>query len=309
MRQMQSWTALAVAALTLAPAPASAATVADTVGLRTELERAVAGFGGVAGISVRDLATGEGVSIRGGEPFPTASLIKVSVLVALLEEVRSGRARLDERVPLRPEERVGGSGVLKHMGAGFTLSLEDAAWLMIVLSDNTATNLLLDRIGIETAWRKMDALGLHGTRVYRKAFSSNATSPLPDSAARYGLGVTTPDETTALFALLHRGRAVSPAMDSLAIAMLRANQDASKLVRWLPGSIPVAHKSGDIERARSDCGILYTPAAPIALCVMTRENQDTRFAVDNPAHLLMGRIARAVFLHYNPTVALPPLPG
>jgi beta-lactamase class A len=120
--------------------------------------------------------------------------------------------------------------------------------------------------------------------------------------------VTTPDETTRLFQLLHQGGAVSPALDSLALAMLRANQDATKLVRWLPEDLRIAHKSGDVDRARNDCGILYTPAAPIALCVMTRENRDTRYAVDNPAHLLIARIGRLVYQHYNPSAPLPPLP-
>lgn len=287
---------------------AAPASVADTVGLRRKLEGALAGYPGVAGVSVRELRTGEALSIRGGEPFPSASLIKVSVLVALLEEVERGRMRLDEPLALIARDRVGGSGVLKHMDSGLRLTIRDAAWLMTVVSDNTATNLLLDKLGVTTVWEKMDSLGLPRTRVHRKVFYPHASSPRPDSSARYGLGVTTPDETTRLFQLLHQGGAVSPALDSLALAMLRANQDATKLVRWLPEDLRIAHKSGDVDRTRNDCGILYTPAAPIALCVMTRENRDTRYAVDNPAHLLIARIGRLVYQHYNPSAPLPPLP-
>jgi beta-lactamase class A len=102
---------------------------------------------------------------------------------------------------------------------------------------------------------------------------------------------------------------VSPALDSLAIRMLRANQDGSKLVRWLPEDVPVAHKSGDVDRARNDCGIIYGPDAPVAVCVMTRENRETTYAVDAPAHLLIGRVGREVFRHYNPSAPLPPLPA
>ena len=290
-------------------APAAApASVADTVGLRPKLESALAGYAGVAGVSVRDLRTGETLSIRGSEPFPSASLIKVSVLVSLLEKVEAGRIRLDEPLALAASDRVGGSGVLKHMDPGLRLTVGDAARLMMVLSDNTATNLLLDKVGVTTVWEKMDSLGLPRTRVHRKVFHPHASSLLPDSSARYGLGVTTPDETTRLFELLHQGRAVSPALDSVALAMLRANQDATKLVRWLPEDLRVAHKSGDVDHARNDCGILYTPAAPLAVCVMTRENQDTRYAVDNPAHLLIARVGRLVYQHYNPGAPLPPLP-
>lgn len=280
---------------------------ADTAALRRELERIAARYAGVVGISMRNLATGEALSIRGHEAFPSASLIKVPVLVTLLDEVEQGRVRLDERVSLIARDRVGGSGVLKHMASGLLPTVEDLAWLMIVLSDNTATNLLLDRIDIHTVWTKMESLDLPHSKIHSKTFRRQ-TSIAMDSSVVYGLGVTTPDETVRLFMLLHEGRAVSPALDSLAIRMLLANQDGQLLTRWLPGNVRVAHKSGAVDRARNDCGIVYSPAAPLALCVMTRENEATTYAVDNPAYLLAARVAREVFRHYNPDVQLPALP-
>lgn len=280
---------------------------ADTSALRRALERATQGYRGVVGISVRNLATGEVLSIRGHEKFPSASLIKVPILVTLMDEVNAGRMQLDERVSILARDRVGGSGVLKHMGSGLAPTLEDLAWLMIVLSDNTATNLLLDRLDIATVWQKMEALGLPQSKVHSKTFRRQ-TSIAPDSSVKYGFGVAVPDEITQLFALLHEGRAVSPALDSLSLDILRANQDGTMLVRWLPSSVRVAHKSGQVNEARNDCGIMYTPAAPIAICVMTRENVDTSYAVDAEPHLLVARVAREVFRHYNPQVELPPLP-
>jgi DNA-binding LacI/PurR family transcriptional regulator/beta-lactamase class A len=281
---------------------------AQAPALRRELEAVLRGYPGVVGVSFRNLATGESLSIRGDEPFPTASLIKLPVLVTLLDEVAKGRVRLDEPLSMIARDRVGGSGVLQFMDPGLRLTVRDAASLMIALSDNTATNLLLEKLDVPTVWAKMDSLGLPRTRVFRKVFAPVNSSPAPDSSAKYGLGVTTPDEIVRLLALLQAGRAVSPAMDSLALGMLKTNMDTGKMVRWLPENVTVAHKSGDIDHARNDCGILYTPAAPLALCVMTRENADTRYQVDNPAHLLIGRIARTVFQHYNPGVPLPPMP-
>lgn len=302
-------TLLTTAALLLPPARMTAAPVGpppDTTGLRQRLERIAQAHAGIAGISVRNLATGESVSIRGDEPFPSASLIKVAILVTLLDEVSEGRMALDERITLTARDRVGGSGVLKHMASGLAPSLEDHAWLMTTLSDNTATNLLLDRLDIATVGSKMEALGLPRSKVHSKTFR-RATSIAPDSSARYGFGVTTPDETTALFGMLHEGRAVAPALDSLALRMLLANQDANMLTRWLPDGTRVAHKSGSVDRSRNDCGIIYTPAAPIALCVMTRENEDTTYRVDNAAHLLVARVAREVYGHWNPDDELPPV--
>ena len=296
-----------VLAVMMAIPSASATTPADTARLRAELERIVADHAGTVGISMRNLATAERLSIRGDETFPTASLIKVAQLVALLGEVEEGRMRLDERSTMIGRDRVGGSGILKHMASGTALTLEDLAWLMITLSDNTATNLLLDKLDVRTVGAKMEALGLPHSKIHSKTFRRQ-TSIAPDSSALYGLGVTTPDETVELLALLAEGRAVSPAMDSLALAMLAANQDGNMMVRWLPPGTRVAHKTGSVDQARNDCGIIYSPAAPIALCVMTRENEDTSYAVDSAAHLLIARIGRAVFRHYNPEVKLPDTP-
>jgi beta-lactamase class A len=287
-------------------APADTA-LADTAQLRQALERIAAGHRGVAGISLRNLATGESLSVRGHETFPSASLIKVAVLVAMLEEVERGRMRLDERSTMIARDRVGGSGVLRLMQSGVAPTLEDLAWLMITISDNTATNLVLDKVDVRTVGVKMEALGLPHSKIHSKTFRRE-TSIAMDSSVLYGLGVTTPDETVRLFELLHHGRAVSPALDSLAMDMLLANQDGAMLTRWLPPGTRVAHKSGSVDRARNDCGIMYTPAAPIAICVMTRENEDTAYGVDSPPHLLVARVAREVFGFYNPDVAMPALP-
>jgi len=290
-----------------AASPAPAAAPADTARLRRALDEVLRGYPGVAGVSVLNLNNGERVSIRGGETYPSASLIKVAVLVSLLDQVNRGSIGLDERISMIARDRVGGSGVLQYMQGGLQPTIRDAAWLMITVSDNTATNLILDHLNVKTVWDKMDSLSLHHTRIHSKTFL-RSTSIAVDSSVKYGLGVTTPDETVRLFELLHRGRAVSPAMDSVALEMLRANQDYTKLVRWLPEELRVAHKTGEVDQSRSDCGILYGPEAPVAVCVMTRENTSTSYAPDNPANLLMARIGLAVFRHYNPSVTVPEPP-
>lgn len=290
-----------------ATSPHATPAASDTTALRRALEQITARFAGIAGISIRNLATGESLSIRGHEKFPSASLIKVSILVTLMDEVARGRMSLDEHATMIARDRVGGSGILRHLSPGSEPTLEDLAWLMITLSDNTATNMLLDKLDIRTVGVKMEALGLPQSKVHSKTFRRQ-TSIAPDSSAIYGFGVMTPDETVQLFTMLHEGRAVNPALDSLAMRMLFANQDENMMTRWVPSNVRIAHKTGTVDETRNDCGIMYTPAAPIALCVMTRENEDTSYAVDNAAHLLIARIAREVFRHYNPDVDLPALP-
>jgi beta-lactamase class A len=315
---------LALAALLLAsssaacahaqtPAPAPAQSPAqgpvhvDTAALKRAVEGMMQGYPGVAGASVRGLRTGEGFSIRGDEPFPSASLIKVSVLVTLLDEVRKGTLSLDERSTMIRRDRVPGDGILTVLDGGLQPTLGDLARMMISLSDNTATNLLLDKLNIRTTWAKMDSLGLPRTRIHSKVYLRVA-SVAPDSSVKYGLGVTTPNEMVRLFGLIDRGAAVSPALDSVALSMLRDNRDYTKLVRWIPESISVAHKTGEVDQSRNDCGILYGPQQPVAVCVMTRENRETSYAVDNPANLLIARIGREVFHAYNPSVELPAMP-
>ena len=294
---------LALAAAT----PLRAQAPSDTALLRRTLEQTLSGYKGTVGISVRNLATGEHVSLLGDQTFPTASLIKISVLVTLMDEVNKGHVGLDERVGLINRDKVGGTGVLQYLSSGTMPTMEDLAWLMITLSDNTATNLLLNKLDIRTVGVKMEALGLPHSKILAKVFHRE-TSIAPDSSKLYGLGVTTPDEMTQLLSLMYHGKAVSPALDSLALRMLTANQDGSMMVRWLPENVRVAHKTGSVDRSRTDCGIIYSPAAPLDLCVLTKNNQDTTYVVDNAAHRIIGRVAREVFHQFNPSVPLPPLP-
>jgi beta-lactamase class A len=287
--------------------PAYAPVSVDTAALKRSVEGMMRGYEGVAGVSVRGIRTGEGFSIRGDEPFPSASLIKVSVLVTLLDEVRKGTLSLDERTTMIRRDRVPGDGILTVLDGGLQPTLGDLARMMISISDNTATNLLLDKLNIRTAWAKMDSLGLPRTRIHSKVYLRVASVAM-DSSVRYGLGVTTPNETLRLFTLLDRGAAVSPALDSVAMGMLRDNRDYTKLVRWIPESVTAAHKTGEVDQSRNDCGILYGAQQPVAVCVMTRENRETSYAVDNPANLLIARIGREVFHAFNPSVPLPALP-
>src|SRR5678810_738626 len=116
------------------------------------------------------METGARISRRGDETFPTASLIKVAILVTVYDLVAKGQLSLDDPVTVLKIDQVPGSGVVQYLHNGTILTVRDAAWLMITISDNTATNLLLDRIIIRRVWNKMDSLGLHDTRVHSKSF-------------------------------------------------------------------------------------------------------------------------------------------
>src|SRR5256714_5758728 len=164
---------------------------ADTAALRKKLDSIADAHHGTVGYSVIDLETGARISRRGDETFSTARLIKVAILVTVYDLVAKGQLSLDDPLTVLKIDQVPGSGVIQFLHNGTVLTSHDAAWLMSTISDNTATNLLLDRIIIRRVWAKMDSLGLQHTRVHSKSFLRNSSVAM-DSSVKYWLGVTTP---------------------------------------------------------------------------------------------------------------------
>ncbi len=284
--------AAALCLLTAAGASAQSSNASvDTAALSAVLQREAAAHRGVVGYTVRELDAGWSLSLRGDEPFPTASLIKVPVLVTVFDLVAKGRLSLDDQLTVLPIDVVPGAGLLQHLHPGIIITVRDAAWLMTTISDNTATNLLLDRIIIRRVWDKMDSLGLTRTRVHSKSFL-RASSVAMDSSAKYGLGVTTPNEMARLFALLADGRAVSPAADSVMRDFLAANEDGQLLQRRVSG-VRAPHKTGATDSVRTECTLWYLRSRVVA-CVFTRENADTRWVLDSEPQLLMARMGEHI---------------
>lgn len=286
----------AVAALVIVPPYASAQgsgsfAHADTAALHRQLDAIAAAHHGVLGYSVSNLDTGEHLELRGDETFPTASLIKVPILVTLYDLAAQHKLSLDEPVAVLDIDHVPGSGVLQFMHPGLTLTLHDAASLMIILSDNTATNVLLDKTSIRGVWQKMESLGLMHTKVHSKTFL-RSTSVAMDSSVKYGLGVSTPNEMAHLFALLADGKAVNPAADSSMLAVLDNNADGDQMQRYVEG-VRVAHKTGSTDSVRTECALFRLQSRVVA-CGFTKQNADTRYLPDNEAQVNLGKIGAAV---------------
>ena len=271
------------------PAPVHAR--ADTAALRRTLDSLAAAHHGVVGYTVHNIDTGERLERRGDETFPTASLIKVPILVTTFLLADSGRLSLDDRIHVLAVDKVPGSGVLQFFHDGIDITVGDAAWFMITVSDNTATNLLLDKVGIRTVWATMEGLGLPHTKVHSKTFL-RSTSVAMDSSVKYGLGVTTPNEIARLFELLARGEAVNPAADSAMLEILEHNEDYQMLYRYA-GGVRAARKTGATDSVRTECGLFHLSSRVVA-CVLTKENQDTRWVLDNEPQVTMARMGEAI---------------
>ena len=278
-----------------APAPASRIVRADTTALRRALDSIADAHQGIVGYSVIDMETGARLARRGDEKFPTASLIKVPILVTVFDLAAKNQISLDDPLTVLKIDQVPGSGVVQYLHNGTILTVRDAAWLMTTISDNTATNLLLDRIIIRRVWAKMDSLGLTQTRVHSKSFLRSSSVAM-DSSVKYGLGVTTPNEMARLFELLAQGKAVNPVMDSTMLDILRHNNDETLLQRFAGGA-RAAHKTGATDAVRTECSLFYLRNRVVA-CVMTRENKDQRWVLDTEPQLTianMGRVIIAAF--------------
>jgi beta-lactamase class A len=272
------------------PAPATFAR-ADTASLHRTLDGIATAHKGVVGYSVRNVDTGESLELRGAETFPTASLIKMALLVTLFDMVEKGQIALDDRIRVLKVDKVPGSGMLQHLHDGVEITVGDAAYLMSTISDNTATNLLIDKVSIRRTWEKMEALGLRNTKLHSKSFL-RITSVAMDSSVKYGLGVTTPNEMAQLFSLLAQGKAVSPRADSTMLAMLANNTNGDLLQRFASG-VSLAHKDGATDQVRTNCG-LFRLQSRVAVCVMTRDNEDRRWVVDNEAQVTIARMGEAI---------------
>jgi beta-lactamase class A len=275
--------------------------------LESALAPLIEGHKGHATLAVKNLKTGESFAIRGGEPMPTASLIKFPVMIEAYRQAAGETIDLGATITLTKADKVPGSGLLTyHFSDGATFPLRDAIRLMIAFSDNTATNLVVDRIGIESTAACMAEMGCPNTKLHSKVFRRD-TSKFPERSKQFGLGSTTADEMIRLLERLDRGELVDRESSAAMKAHLMACDDADKFPRSLPAGTKIAFKTGSVDDIRTAAGIIETASGPVALCVLTRGNEDRRYEKDNAGNVLCAEVARAVLRHFGgPIVPRPP---
>ena len=276
--------------------------------LHVRIRQLVNAHKGKAAVAIVNLRTGETFDVNADEPMPTASLIKLPVMIEVYQQVAEGKIKLTDPITLRKEDEVPGSGVLTDLFTpGITFPLRDAVRLMIDVSDNTATNLVLDKIGIGSTAKRMEAWGYPNTKIHSKSFRRD-TSVFPDRSKRFGLGSTTAREMVQILQKLYEGKLVSPMACKEMIAILKRCDDRDKFPRLLPATVSVAHKTGWVSDVSTDAGILYWKKGPVALCVLTSNNEDRRWAVDNAAHLFCANVAKIVYDEFDAMLDPPPVP-
>jgi len=284
--------------------------------------RATAGLGHTALYAI-NLNSSTAVGIDPDLPVQTASVIKLGILYHAMVQVREGKARWDEPITLHPHEAVAGSGILTFLDTPVTLTLKDILTMMVIVSDNTATNLAIDRFGIDPVNARLQALGLTNTHLYKKVMLP-ATGPMPADQPKFGLGKTTPREMahlmeaiglcnlhqvgtdTTLGPLFARTDDADRAVCSVALNMLKNQFYRETIPRYLEAvdtsetGTAIASKTGSLDAVRNDVAIVMGKSGPMVLSIFTYDNRDHGWTVDNEAEVSIAKLAKVIVNTWSP---------
>ena len=275
-------------------AAATAQPLADAVRAR------IGDFPGTVSLYAKNLDTGATFGIREADPVRTASTIKLAILCSVFDQVARGQAKLTDPMTVTAAEKVSGSGVIgNELSDGVVLPLADVAHLMIVMSDNTATNMILERFGADSVNAYLDKIGIKTTRSMRKirgdgsqlknAAGFSAAGKLPENQ-KYGIGMSTPRDMVTILDRLEHGEIVSPEASKAMIAILKRNQDTAGIRRHY-GDL-VANKSGALDALRSDVGIVYSKGGRIAMAITVDGIPKPDWSPDNPGLLMIADLSK-----------------
>jgi len=237
--------------------------------LQTDIGRVDEQLDGVLAVAVKDLTSGEEFLIRGDEVMPQASSIKIAVLANLYLQAQQGRLKLSDEYVVRKPDLVPGSDVLLGLTPGVTrLTLRDLATIMVAVSDNSATNVLIDRLGFDNVNQMLQQIGLHNTRLRRKMMDLKAASEGREN-------ISTPREMMTLLEAIYRAKLLNKEMTEDFLKVLSTHKESS-LLQGLPDDAIAANKPGELEAVRNDSGIVLVKNRPFILCVMTSYLKDEK---------------------------------
>jgi beta-lactamase class A len=286
----------------------------EDTSLDTQLQTIAAAHHGKVTHYAHNLKTGQTAALLPDELVQTASVIKLAVLLDAAEQIRVGKATLEERLVLAKPNQVEGSGVLGILDAPLALTLRDTLTLMVVLSDNTATNMAIDRLGLAHIDATIRAAGLKDTWLYKKVFVP-ANGPMPPDQPKFGLGKTTAREMAALMERLATcqlsldGTPALPSDGKLCgsiLLMLRNQHDRNSLPRYIETldtsehGPAVGNKTGALNQVRNDVALIATKSGPVVIAAFTQDNADQRWTADNEAEQTLGKLGRAIVGRWSP---------
>ncbi len=268
--------------------------------LQKQIEKLVAEFPGTAGVAARNLASGEEIRVNADMSFPTASMIKIVILYELIRRCALGQLEMGERLTLRQADRTLGSGLLVDFDAGANLTLRDVAVMMMAISDNTATNMLIDRLGKDAINAAAREAGMARTEL-RNRIDFDLIRQSNDN-----LAVTVPQDFCDFLAALHRGELLPPRFVEQMLQIMRIQKYIEPLRKYLPfdpyafefgkpQEIWVASKTGGLQGVRCEGGLIHTARADWAICVMTKDFGDAVSAADNKGSAFISQASKTIY--------------
>ena len=268
--------------------------------METQVKTAIAKFKGNVWLYARNLDSGKDYGVRQDDKVRTASTIKLPILVAVHAAVEAGKANWSDLLPMSDKEKIGGSGVLSEFAGGQRFQLGDLANLMIVVSDNTATNLILDRFTADYVNEVMDSLQLPATRSMRKILGDRenlkpnvegvSKAGALEENQRFGIGSSTAKEMVTLLEGLQKGTIVTPAASERILAVLKRQQYKEGIGRRFAERAPVMSKSGSLDALRSDVGLIYVNGAKFAIAITVDDMPRIDYSPENVGGLLISEL-------------------
>lgn len=260
--------------------------------LETNIQDVDRHLDGVMGVAIEDLANGNHVFLHEDEVFAQASSIKVTVLAALYLQAQEGKLKLTDSYTVQSSDLVSDSDIMGGLTPGVTrLTLRDLATMMVAVSDNSAANVLIDRVGMQNVNAMLDSLGLTHTRLRRKMMDLQAAKEGREN-------ISTPREMMTLLAAIYQDKLLNKETAADFFKMLSTNKE-SFIPRDLPADLKVANKPGELEAVRNDSGIVFVEGRPFVICVMTaflrneRDGEEAISKVSLDAWRMFDRLSRA----------------
>jgi len=247
---------------------------------------------GVMGVAIEDLANGDHYFLHEDEVFAQASSIKIAVLANLYLQVQQGKLKLTDLYMVQSSDLVPDSDIMNGLTPGVTrLTLRDLATMMVAVSDNSATNVLIDRVGMQNVNAMLDSLGLTHTRLRRMMMDLEAAKEGREN-------ISTPREMMTLLDAIYQGKLLNKEFAADFFKVLSTNKD-SFIPHDLPADLKIANKPGELEAVRNDSGIVFVEARPYVICVMTaflsneRAGEEAITKVSLEAWRMFDRLSRA----------------
>src|SRR4051812_27566123 len=247
--------------------------------LQAKLQDMASKHHGKVALYAKNLKTGDTVAIDADVPVQTASVIKLPIMIETMYQVKTGKLKLDQRLRLTKDNQVPGSGVLPFLSPGLDLTLDDTITLMMILSDNTATNMTIDAVTIPAVNKRIESMGLKNTYLYKKVYKP-AEGPMPPDQKKFGLGKTTAREMAIAMESVERCEIGDPALCKRMLEIMRNQQYRNMIPHYIetvdtsetPSAI--ADKIGALDAVRNDVALVFTKSGPLVISIFTYENKD-----------------------------------